>query len=511
MASPTSAGTDLPAWLRAIGRHRGNDVALRDPTGTVTYADLVNRMDNWGRALLGMGFEPGDRLAVAMQPSTAQVVAVLGAMAAGMAPVPMNTRSTAVEAMAFFEPLSPAAVVTEPMFEDLTRATGRPLLEVPDSLVTGTSGPFGVTDQVSALPQPSSELPALIIPTGGTTGTPKAAWWDHARLMERLQLIAMNNPVAAADVELYYSPFFHVTLHNMLLSVLLQGRTVLIQPRFDAAAALRALAEGATRLSGAPTMYAALKHADGFAEAPRSRVTRAIFGSAPATEAFVKELLVDYPSARVANGYGATEFGGTVCVLEHEDLTAGRIRGIGRPYPGVVVRVVDERGDDAAPGDTGEIVVTAPGVSNGYFGNPEQTTATFRPDGVHVGDLGASDENGYLHLRGRLTEIIITGGENVWPAEVEDALAGHPAVSQIAVYGVQDDHWGQMVSAAVTLRPGHTVTLEDLRTFGRTTLAGYKLPRELLVYDAFPLTSNNKIDKKALQRQHRVKHAARPT
>jgi acyl-CoA synthetase (AMP-forming)/AMP-acid ligase II len=237
-------------------------------------------------------------------------------------------------------------------------------------------------------------------------------------------------------------------------------------------------------------------------------VTRAIFGSAPATEAFVRELLVDYPSARVANGYGATEFGGTVCVLEHEDLVTGRIGGIGRPYPGVVVRVVDERGEEAPRGETGEIVVTAPGVSNGYFGNPEQTAATFRPDGVHVGDLAARDENGYLHLRGRLTEIIITGGENVWPAEVESALAEHPAVSQIAVYGVQDDHWGQMVSTAVTLRPGRTVTINDLRDFGRASLAGYKLPRELVIYDAFPLTSNNKIDKKALQRQHRTKNAS---
>ncbi|WP_448625005.1 class I adenylate-forming enzyme family protein [Geodermatophilus sp. URMC 64] len=511
MASPSSPGIYLPEWLRAIGRHRGSDVALRDPTGTVTYAELVDRMDNCGRALLGSGFQPGDRLVTAMQPSTAHVVAVLGSMAAGIAPVPMNTRSTAVEAKAFFERLSPAAVLAEPMFEDLARATGRPQLEVPDSLSTGATAPVAVIGDARALPRPDRELPALILPTGGTTGTPKAAWWDHARLMERLQLIAMNNPVAATDVELYYSPFFHVTLPNMLLSVLLQGRTVLIQPRFDAAAALRALEQGASRLSGAPTMYAALKSAAGFAEAPRSRVTRAIFGSAPATEAFVRELLVDYPNARVANGYGATEFGGTVCVLEHEDLTAGRIRGIGRAYPGVVIRVVDQRGEEVAPGETGEIVVTAPGVSNGYFGDPEQTADTFRPDGVHVGDLGAIDEHGYLHLRGRLKDIIITGGENVWPAEAETALAEHPAVSQIAVYGIQDDHWGEMVCAAVTLRPGRTLTLEDLRTFGRTALAGYKLPREMVVYDALPLTSNNKIDKRALQRQHRLTHAARPS
>jgi fatty-acyl-CoA synthase len=336
-----------------------------------------------------------------------------------------------------------------------------------------------------------------VFPTGGTTGTPKGAYYDQRRMWVWLNSVIQADGNERGDVELFFSPFFHVTLGVGLLARLLGAGTVRIQPQFDPGAALAAIGEGATRLVGAPTMYAAMRAHPDFAATPRDHVRVVTFGSSPATEAFVRQMAEDYPAAKVRTAFGATEIG-PVTGFEHEDLLAGRYAGVGRPLPGVRIHVAGPDGERLGPGEVGELVVVSPWQTLGYYNAPEETAATFRPDGVHLGDLGYFDEDGWLHIAGRSKEMIVTGGENVFPAEVDTVLAEHPGVLQALTYGVPDDFWGEAVEAAIVPAPGAAgVTVDELRDFGRARLAGYKLPRSLRIVDALPLTPNNKPDRGA--------------
>jgi fatty-acyl-CoA synthase len=190
--------------------------------------------------------------------------------------------------------------------------------------------------------------------------------------------------------------------------------------------------------------------------------------------------------------------------MEHADLLAGRLSGVGRPLPGVRMKIVDADGAELPRGEEGDLVIASPWQTGGYFGDQEETANLFKRDGVHIGDMGRFDptEDGdWLHIVGRSKEMIITGGENVFPIEVESALAEHPDVDQVVAYGVADDYWGERVEVAIVPVGGATPDLDGLREFARARLAGYKLPRGMRLPGAIPLTPNNKPDRMALQRQ----------
>ncbi|MEU8133462.1 class I adenylate-forming enzyme family protein [Streptodolium elevatio] len=310
-----------------------------------------------------------------------------------------------------------------------------------------------------------------------------------------LNTCAHGNPRSPADVELFFSPFFHITLGTNLLAPLFAGGEVRIQRRFDAGAALAAIDEGASRLMGAPTMFTALRRHPRFRETRRENVTAIRFGSAPSTDGFVRDLMRDFPNARIRAGFGATEFG-SVMGLDHEDLQAGRAAGVGRPLPGATVRVLGPDGLDAPGGVVGDLVVTCPWQAHGYLGMPDETAQTFRADGVHIGDLAQRTDDGRVFIVGRKKEMIVSGGENVYPREVEEAVLRHPRVADAIVYGLPDAHWGERVEVAVVPVEGQSVSLAEIRDFCRSGLAGYKIPKSLRLLDAVPLTANNKPDRR---------------
>jgi acyl-CoA synthetase (AMP-forming)/AMP-acid ligase II len=208
--------------------------------------------------------------------------------------------------------------------------------------------------------------------------------------------------------------------------------------------------------------------------------------------------LRDFPNARIRAGFGATELG-SVIGFDHEDLLAGRFRGVGRPLPGATVKVVTEDGTEAAPGQVGELVVSCPWQAHGYFGLPEATAETFQSDGVHLGDLATRTDDGWLAIVGRKKEMIISGGENVFPREVEEVVLGHPAVADAIVYGMPDEFWGERVEVAVVPVPGADITADVLRRHCRDHLAGFKIPKTVRSLSSIPLTPNNKPDRRAVR------------
>jgi acyl-CoA synthetase (AMP-forming)/AMP-acid ligase II len=213
---------------------------------------------------------------------------------------------------------------------------------------------------------------------------------------------------------------------------------------------------------------------------------------------FVDDLLVLLPEAEISTSYGSTEFG-PVTLLSHNDLVGGRRTGVGRALPGVQITIVSEDGSPQKSGEPGDVVVRCPWQASGYVGQPEETARSFTSAGVRLADCGVLDEDGWLTLLGRRSDMIITGGENVFPPEIEEVLATHPDIADVVVIGVSDDIWGERVEATVVPRPGAALTIETLREFARPQLASYKLPRSLRLVEQIPLTPNNKPDRRALQ------------
>jgi fatty-acyl-CoA synthase len=489
-------------------RSRPEGIALVDDVTAVDYRQLWSAVEGVAAELHARGLRTGDRVATAMRPSSAHVAVVLGAMLAGLVPVPVNTRLTAHEASAFLDVLEPAVVVTDTRHAAWAAELGHPVQTVPRS-----EDDAPLTERLSGILQPDGtppprgfgpDAPAIVFPTGGTTGLPKGAVYTH----ERLWLFATSAGGArpsvsvwdppGANQELYFSPFFHVSLCTGLLTTLFIGGTVRVMAAFDAAVALRHIAAGATHLMGSPTMFVALRTHPDFAATDRTGVGLVAFGSTHATPEFVAQLRSDFPAARLRYGYGATEYG-PVTAMTDADMDAGRLDGVGRPYPDTTIRILDPDGIEVPRGEVGQIAVQCAWHATGYWGRPEESAATFTPAGVLLGDLGRMADDGWVTMAGRLKEMIITGGENVFPAEVEDALSSHPAVSEVCVYGATDDYWGERVEAAVVTAQGATVDLAQLKAHASATLASYKLPKVLHVVDALPLTPNNKPDRRALR------------
>lgn len=496
--APTVATSSLLAAMRDHAARRGADVALTDDTGSYTLGQLWATAERFAGRLRRAGVTDGAAVGIAMEGSAANVAALFGALLAGAAAAPVNTALTRPELARYLELLEPALVVT-----DGTTALpgGADTLEADTDAAAGDDldrrlGVARARDVYLGGLDRDAGSAALLFPTGGTTGLPKAAMLSH-RATQRWATSMAGHGRAGAGTELFFLPFFHVGLLTGLLSTLHAGAPVVVQRRFDPEAACeRIIRDGASRVQVVPTHLHRLMHAPGF-DAARMHVRHVRFGGMSSAPGFVDELLDALPNAEISTGYGSTEFG-PVAVLTHDDLVAGRRRGVGRAVPGVHLAVVDDEGVPVAAGVPGDVVVRCPWQASGYLGRPDESAAAFTPAGVRLADVGSLDDDGWLTLLGRRSEMVITGGENVFPAEVEAVLVTHPDIAEVIVLGAADETWGERVEAVVVARPGASVTTESLRVFARDRLAPYKLPRSVRIVDRIPLTPNNKPDRRAL-------------
>ena len=487
-------------------------VAVIDEHGEVGYAELWAAAGAVAGGLHRCGVGRGERVVTAMTPGAAHIAVLLGIMAAGAVAAPLNTRLTPVEAGDFLATIAPRLVVHDAVHAALARtldvatvalagsgalAERLSPLAVPPPAVPPPAVPPGGGDEEPMIDGVDPEAPAAIFGTGGTTGRPKGAAWSHRGLWLYTASCQANMEIRRTDVELYFSPFFHVALVTVLFSTLYAGGCVWVLPRFDEREVIDALRTGRpTRLFGAPTALVRLIRHPDFAPAATGQLRRVLFGSTRSEPGFATELAGAFPHARLVTGYGATEFG-AVTRLRSWELHDGTDHGVGRPVPGVTVRVVDEHGVDLARGGIGQLVVHAPWQMLGYWATtPDDPTGRSR-GGLLSGDRGRFDEDGFLHLVGRTKDMIITGGENVFPVEVENVVAAFPGVAAVAVFGQPHELWGEQVEAAVVC--AGEVDVDALRAFCRTRLAGYKVPRRVHLVPELPVTAAMKVDKRRLR------------
>jgi fatty-acyl-CoA synthase len=482
--------------IAAHARHAPDRLAVRDERGDVTYGELLSAVERIAGGLRDRGVRPGDRVVTALEPGAAQLALIFGAMAAGAVAAPLNIKLAPPEVRRYLEPLAPALVVAD--------ATGAGLSDGALVLPGGEGGPLAPVAPLFGAPVPvlsdvDSAEPAILFGTGGTTGLPKAGCWTHRSLWLYAAACVGAMEVRRTDVELFFSPFFHIALVTGPFGTFFAGGACHFLPRFDEAEVLRHVTGGVvTRFFGAPTALRRLVEHPACTPATTGAVRRILFGSTRSEPDLPARLREAFPNAELITGYGATEFG-AVARLRSWELVDGTDQGVGAPVPGVVLRIIDQAGADVARGEVGEIVVQAPWQITGYWGHPEQTAAAHHEGGIRSGDLGRLDAGGFLHLRGRSKDLVITGGENVFPAEVEDVLSQHPAIAEAAVFGTADPDWGERVEAALVPVAGGGIDVEEVRRFCRERLAGYKVPKVFHVLPGLPLTATMKVDRRALR------------
>ena len=343
--------------------------------------------------------------------------------------------------------------------------------------------------------------------TSGTTGVPKGVLTTHANLAAAA-MTSTRWDFDGESVSLTPLPMFHIGGIGWAYCGLWHGATTVLVSDFDAATVLEILArQRVTNAVFVPTILQLLAAVPGAAERDYSALRTIAYGASPITTTVLKSALATF-GCPLLGMYGLTESTGAVVQLNARDHEQERLlRSVGRPYPWVEMRVVDPAtGADLSVGEVGEVWLRAPNVMAGYFNRPAETAAALAPDGwLRTGDGGYVDREGYLFLTDRVKDMIVSGGENVYPIEVEEVLSRHPAVHDVTVIGVPDARWGEAVKALVIPVSGGAPARDELVAFARARLAGYKLPRSIEFVDAFPRTPTGKVRKSALREKYSSK------
>jgi long-chain acyl-CoA synthetase len=348
--------------------------------------------------------------------------------------------------------------------------------------------------------------------TGGTTGQPKGVMLSQGNLTAFSYLSLVELPLAEATVQLTVLPMFHLAaLAQVLRSFGRAGRQVVL-PAFSPLGVLEAIAaERIEQTALVPTMLQMLVDHPDFASHDTSSLGMIGYGASPISEALLERAMAAFPQAQFAQAYGMTETSAGTCYLTPEQhgprgRAKGRLRSAGRPLTGVDVRVVDEQGREVPHGTVGEIAVRSPGVMQGYWNRPQETAQALRDGWLRSGDAGSKDADGFVYLDDRIKDMIVSGGENVYSAEVENALAPHPAVAACAVIGIPDEKWGEAVHGVIVLKPGAAASAESLKQHCRDLIAGYKCPRTIEFRDALPLSGAGKVLKYVLREPYWKHH-----
>jgi len=466
-------------------------VAIDFADERITYEVLARRSERILGALVVRGVAHGDRVAT-LTPNSPDHVALLFACARlGAALQPLNWRLAAAEIRYQLDDAEPALVAVSDEHADLAAEAGG---SVPRAA-------FGELDanSVPAEPEVRDDDPLLLSYTSGTTGKPKGAVLTHANCFWANLCFDRMSAIADDDVVLQVLPQFHSGGWNVQpLLAWWKGATVILEPSFEPERVLRLIEEKqVTTMMGVPATYLFMAEQTAFAEADLSSLRLAVVGGAPMPESLLQRW--QERGVGIVQGYGLTEAAPNVLCLPPEDATR-KLGYAGKPYPHVDVALRDP--EDGAllegPG-TGELVVKGPNVFAGYWRNPEATAAVFADGWLLTGDLAERDGEGYYRIAGRLKDLVISGGENIYPAEIEDVLHAHPDVSEAAVIGIPDERWGEVCLAFVALRVDTAVEEEALLEWCRGRLARFKVPRGVRFVDALPRSAMNKVLKDELR------------
>ncbi|MFO0889009.1 MAG: long-chain fatty acid--CoA ligase [Isosphaeraceae bacterium] len=505
----------LGDWLGRRALLTPEKVAIVDRAGTgreVTYREWNRAANRSARLLDSLGIARGDRVAVLAHNGLDFLELWFACGKLGTILQPLNWRLTARELEALIDDAGPKLLAYGPEFVDRVREirSGQDAswlgLALDGSARAADEDHChherqGLDDGPLAAVDLGWDDPWVLCYTGGSTGRPKGAVLTHGNIAWNAINTAVSWGLTADDVAILNAPLFHTGGLNVFTAPLVHlGGTSIVCRGFDVEQVYDLIDEGrVTIFFGVPTMFLALQEHPRWRTTDFRRLKLVISGGAPCP-AIIHERFWER-SVPFKTGYGLTEAGPNTFWLPDGDVRR-KPGSVGFPLFHIDIRIVDQAGRDCGPDEVGELLIRGPHVCAGYWNRPEETARTIRDGWLRTGDLARRDAEGYAFIVGRLKDLIISGGENVYPAEVESVLAAHPAVAEAALIGVPDPKWGESPRAVVALKPGATLSLPELREFAARWLARYKLPVSLIAVVSLPRTAAGKIDKSQLKKDH---------
>ena len=488
-----------------INGHPPEQVAIISRNRATTYGTLVDQVAGLRGGLTELGVQQGDRVALIVGNSRFFVVSYLAIVGLGAVAVPLNPSSPAPELTRELVTVGASTVIIGPAAVNAWRSIDRadvPLVQ----RVIATEGhdiddAATLTDLIGSAPVPVVDVAdnhlAVLMFTSGTAGSPRAAMLSHGNMVSNIkQVIGTDDSIHASDIVYAVLPMFHIMGLNVVLGISLAvGATTVLVQRFDPTTALETIRDRkVTVVPGAPPMWVDFSMVDAPADA-FATVRTALTGAAKMPEDAMRRLDERF-GVKLAEGYGLTE---ASPIVTSSGGGARRPGSVGKVIDGVQMRIVDEFGEDALDGDTGEIWVSGTNVFQGYLDDPESTAKVLTADGwLRTGDIGTTDSDGFVYLVDRAKDLIIVSGFNVFPAEVEDVLLAHTGVAQVGVIGVAHPHTGEAVKAFIVPERGVHLDEDELIAYCNGELARYKCPTKVLFVDELPRNISGKLLRRSL-------------
>jgi acyl-CoA synthetase (AMP-forming)/AMP-acid ligase II len=497
--------------LPAVAKNADRPFATNASTGaSTTYAQHFERVGRLVGGLRSLGVERGDRFAIMTLNSPEYLEMYHAAFVGGGVVNPLNLRFAPKELAYVLRDSGTKVCFVDGFFAGLIDTVKEEAGLEHVVLVGAGDVPHtvGYDDLLASsphlIPDEGDETdPVVLMYTGGTTGLPKGVLLDQRAEMLNAYHVMMRLPMGRHTVNLLQTPLFHAASMFSVLGGPAVGAHSVVQPMFEPTAVMHTVEQYQPTVTVmVPTMIGlTMAHPD-FHPSGLGSFTDLVYGASPMPQALLEKVIALYPDMNIWQGYGMTESSSVICMLgpdEHR-LGGAYLRSAGSPFPGVVLSIQDEEGNEMPVGDPGEVCVKAGNYMIEYWNKPEATADVFRGGWYHTGDAGYVDADGYLYLVDRVKDMIVTGGENVYSTEVENALASHPAVAQVAVIGIPSEKWGEAVHAVVVLKPDATPTEQDLIDHAREWIAGYKVPKSVeFRAEPLPLSGAMKVLKKDLR------------
>lgn len=512
--SPRRPQTQAGDYLRLSAQNHPNRECFVFGDGSSrSFAEVNGRVNRLAHALAAHGLVKGSRVAILAIDSGEYAEVLFACMKLGATYVPLNNRLRDGEVLTLLRRAEPVAIFASSRYVPLVE---RLLLDLTGVRLASCFDATELTPYDQLLAQGEDVEPDVevfdedilgLAFTSGTTGLPKGVLQSQRMVKALVINMSIDYEILPEEFRYTASPTFHIAGQSMIFMHVMRGFATLILPQFEVGAVLKWMQSG--RLTGCflvPTMIIRLLEDPRVHDGTYEGLLSIIYGASPMTAGLLRRAMGTF-GCNFMNAFGASTEGGLQSILssaDHRRALDGKeylLGSIGKPAFGVDLRIVDADGVDVARGEVGEIITRSDPVMSGYLEMPEETTRAVRDGWFWAGDLGRLDENGYLYIAGRSKDMLIRGGENIYPVEIEAVLVEHPDVLDVAVVGKPDDVWGETVVAFVTAEPGHRIDINDLRTLCREKLAAFKVPETYEVVTDMPVNASGKILKRELREQ----------
>lgn len=506
----------LHDFLDYRAREQGDATFAIHDDRSITYRQAQVEVHRLANALLSCGFQPSDRMAILSKNRIEYMLLYFAASKAGLVPVPLNFRLAPAEWSYILNDAEAKILFAAGDYPQDVETIRSELNSIHQFIaIDGPEPPGWETYQSLLADQPDTPPSYIADPeddlfqlyTSGTTGHPKGAILTHQAVTTHILQMGLAHNIQPGERLLLVAPIFHVAALNAgAFPCLAAGGCLYIQENFKPEDVVRALSEAHINIGLlVPAMIqACLTAVPDVAHRQYDELRLIHYGASPIAEATLRRA-IDVFKCEFSQGYGMTEMTAAIAILswaDHQRALREKpelLVAAGRPILGTDVRVVDENDNDVPQGTIGEVLARGPQMMKGYWKQPEATAEALRGGWMHTGDAGVLDEEGYLYIQDRVKDMVVSGGENIYPRVVEEVLFKHPAVAEVAVIGVPDGQWGERIKAIVVLRPGMKATAEEIMDFCRGKLGGFERPRSVDFVEALPRTPSGKVLKRVLR------------